>query len=102
HPRSPSPRGATSCGCASMPGRWRPVADGRRPTVAVVFARGGSKGVPGKNLRLVGGVPLVGRAVRAARACPGIDRVVVSTDDEEIAAAARAHGAEVPWMRPAE
>lgn len=69
--------------------------------VAVIPARGGSKGVPGKNLRRVGGVPLVVRAVGAARAVPTIDRVVVSTDDAAIADAARAAGAEVVH-RPAE
>jgi YrbI family 3-deoxy-D-manno-octulosonate 8-phosphate phosphatase len=65
------------------------------PTVAVIPARGGSKGIPGKNLRLVGGVPLVGRAVRAARAASRVDVVVVSTDDPAIAEAARSWGAEV-------
>lgn len=63
--------------------------------VAVIPARGGSKGVPRKNLRRVGGVPLIGRAVEAARAAGSIDRVVVSTDDAEIAAVAREWGAEV-------
>jgi YrbI family 3-deoxy-D-manno-octulosonate 8-phosphate phosphatase len=63
--------------------------------VAVIPARGGSKGVPGKNLRRVGGIPLVGRAVAAARGVPAIDRVVVSTDDDEIAAVAREWGAEI-------
>ena len=56
--------------------------------VAVIPARGGSKGVPRKNLRRVGGVPLVARAVAAARRCPEIDRVIVSTDDADIAAVA--------------
>ncbi len=63
--------------------------------VAVIPARGGSKGVPGKNLRRVGGIPLIGRAVAAARGVPTIDRVVVSTDDDEIAAVAREWGAEI-------
>lgn len=63
--------------------------------IAVIPARGGSKGVPGKNLRRVGGVPLVARAVHAAREATRIDRVVVSTDDSEIAAVAREWGAEV-------
>ena len=69
--------------------------------VAAVFARGGSKGVPDKNLRLLAGKPLVAHAVEQALACPGIDRVVVSTDSEEIAAVARDAGGEVPWLRPA-
>lgn len=70
--------------------------------VAFVFARGGSKGLPGKNVCLVGGVPLVGHAITAARASQLVDRVVVSTDDPGIAAVAREYGAEVPWVRPAD
>lgn len=73
----------------------------RGEVVAIIPARGGSKGVPGKNLRRVGGMPLVGRAVAAARQATTIDRVVVSTDDVEIAAVAREWGAEVV-DRPAE
>jgi N,N'-diacetyllegionaminate synthase len=71
----------------------------------LIPARGGSKGLPGKNLAPVGGIPLVGRAARlgraAARALGGGSRVVCSTDDAAIAAAARSWGAEVPFMRPA-
>ncbi|MFI0911693.1 cytidylyltransferase domain-containing protein [Streptomyces abikoensis] len=63
--------------------------------LAVIPARGGSKGVPGKNLAPVGGVPLVARAVRACRAARLVTDVVVSTDDPAIAAAARGAGAEV-------
>jgi len=63
--------------------------------VAVIPARGGSKQVPRKNLMPIGGVPLVARAIAAARATPQIDSVVVSTDSGEIAELARAHGAEV-------
>ncbi|MFB7249497.1 cytidylyltransferase domain-containing protein [Microbacterium sp. NPDC056234] len=70
-------------------------------TVAIIPARGGSKQVPGKNLRRIGGLPLVERAVRAAAAASGIDLVVVSTDDAEIAAVAAAAGARV-ITRPAE
>ncbi|MER7107916.1 acylneuraminate cytidylyltransferase [Streptomyces sp. NPDC000229] len=66
-----------------------------RPTVlAVIPARGGSKGVPGKNLAPVGGVPLVARAVRACLAARRVTDVVVSTDDPAVAATARAAGAE--------
>ncbi|MEU6057504.1 NTP transferase domain-containing protein [Streptomyces sp. NPDC047097] len=73
---------------------------GTRPLVlAVIPARGGSKGVPGKNLARIGGVPLVARAVRACRGAARVTDVVVSTDDPEIAAAARAAGAE-PVDRP--
>lgn len=78
------------------------AADSAAPNIiAFVFARGGSKGLPRKNLREVGGVSLLARAIRCAKAVPEIGRVIVSTDDAEIAAAARAEGAEVPFMRPA-
>lgn len=71
-------------------------------TLALIPARGGSKGVPRKNLRLVGGRSLLVRAIDAARDSRMVDRVVVSTDDEEIAAEARRCGAEVPFLRPAQ
>lgn len=70
-------------------------------TVAIIPARGGSQGVPGKNLRPIGGIPLVARAVRACRAAKRIDAIFVTTDDAAIAAAARAAGAEI-IDRPAE
>ncbi|MEU8892405.1 acylneuraminate cytidylyltransferase [Streptomyces sp. NPDC048442] len=66
-----------------------------RRVLAVIPARGGSKGVPGKNLAEVGGVPLLVRAVRACLAARHVTEVVVSTDDDKIAAAALAAGAEV-------
>ncbi|MEJ2002665.1 MAG: acylneuraminate cytidylyltransferase family protein [Maritimibacter sp.] len=68
----------------------------------LTLGRGGSKGLPGKNVRLLGGQPLIAWAVAAGRATPSIERVICSTDDEAIAAAARAAGAEVPFQRPAE
>jgi N-acylneuraminate cytidylyltransferase len=68
--------------------------------LALIPARGGSKGIPGKNLRLLAGRPLVAHAVRNAREVPGIGRVVLSTDSEEIAEAGRGAGAEVPFLRP--
>ena len=73
----------------------RPDAPARRRggVVAVIPARGGSKGVPRKNLRLLGGEPLIVRAIRSVRAVRSIDQVVVSTDDHEIAYAARSAGA---------
>ncbi|MGW5178196.1 cytidylyltransferase domain-containing protein [Streptomyces sp. NPDC004082] len=71
-----------------------------RRVLAVIPARGGSKGVPAKNLAPVGGVPLVARAVRECRSARLVTDVVVSTDDTAIAAAARAAGAEVV-LRPA-
>ena len=67
---------------------------------AFIFARGGSKGVPRKNLQMVGGLTLVARAIVTAQQTPGIDRVIVSTDDAEIAAQAEEYGAEVPELRP--
>ena len=67
---------------------------------AFIFARGGSKGLPGKNVKLLAGKPLVGWAIEAALAVPEIGRVVVSTDDVDIASVARACGAEVPFLRP--
>jgi len=75
---------------------------GNGPVVAFVFARGGSKGVPRKNLRLLAGKPLIAHAIGHAKAAAGVDRVVVSTEDPEIADVAREWGAEVPFMRPAE
>lgn len=73
-----------------------------RNIVAMIFARGGSKGVPRKNVRPLAGRPLIAHAIDAARKVPAIGRVVVSTDDPEIAETAKACGAEVPFMRPAE
>ncbi len=70
--------------------------------LAVIPARGGSKGVPRKNLRLLAGVPLIALSIAFARSCKCIARVVVTTDDEEIAAVARRSGAEVPGLRPPE
>lgn len=70
--------------------------------VAIIPARGGSKGLPGKNLRLLAGKPLIAHTIEAARRCALIDRVLVSTDDPAIAAAARAFGAETPFLRPPE
>lgn len=71
-------------------------------TIAIIPARGGSKGVPRKNMREVGGFPLVAYSIAAAKLANRVDRVIVSTDDEEIAAVARKFGAEVPFIRPAE
>lgn len=70
--------------------------------VAGIFARGGSKGVPGKNLRVVGGQSLIQRAVIQARQARHVTRVLCSTDSQEIADEAARYGAEVPWLRPAE
>ncbi len=70
--------------------------------VALTCARGGSKGLPGKNIRSLAGRPLIAWAIDQARAVQRIARVVVSTDSEEIALLARHAGAEVPFLRPAE
>jgi N,N'-diacetyl-8-epilegionaminate cytidylyltransferase len=70
--------------------------------VGFIFARGGSKGVPRKNLRLLAGKPLIAHAIETVRASSLVERIVVSTDDAEIAAVANQFGAEVPFMRPPE
>lgn len=69
---------------------------------AFIFARGGSKGLPGKNIRPLGGKPLIAWSIEHALAVRRIARVIVSTDSQEIAAVAREHGAEVPFIRPEE
>ena len=68
--------------------------------VAFIFARGGSKGLPGKNIRNFAGKPLIAWAIEHAKAVPCIRRVIVSTDSEEIASVAMNFGAEVPFLRP--
>lgn len=69
---------------------------------AVICARGGSKGLPGKNIRLLGGKPLIAWSIEHAFAVNRIEQVIVSTDSEWIAEVARDYGAEVPFIRPAE
>jgi CMP-N,N'-diacetyllegionaminic acid synthase len=69
--------------------------------LAVITARGGSKGLPGKNIRPIAGLPLIAWTIRAAHAASLVDRTVLSTDDEMIASVARQHGCEVPFMREA-
>ena len=68
--------------------------------IAFIPARGGSKGLPGKNIKNLCGKPLIAWAIEGALKAECIDRVIVTTDDEEIAAVAREYGAEVPFMRP--
>lgn len=70
--------------------------------VALICARGGSKGLPGKNIRPLAGKPLIAWAIEQARAVKRIGRIIISTDSEEIATVARQAGAEVPFLRPAE
>ncbi len=69
---------------------------------AAVFARGGSKGLPGKNLKVLGGLPLVAHSIRVGLEVPGISGVLCSTDSEEIRTVAQQHGATAPFLRPAE
>lgn len=69
--------------------------------LGVIPARGGSKGLPGKNLKRLGALSLIGHAVASAREARRLTRVIVSTDSEAIAEEARRHGAEVPFLRPA-
>lgn len=73
-----------------------------KKVLAVIPARGGSKRLPGKNIKLLSGKPLIAWTIEAAVNSKRVDRVVVSTDAEDIAAVARAFGAEVPCMRPAD
>jgi pseudaminic acid cytidylyltransferase len=70
--------------------------------VAIIPARGGSQRIPRKNLKLFNGEPMIVGSIRKALASRLFERVVVSTDDEEIADVARAHGADVPFLRPAD
>lgn len=69
--------------------------------LAVIPARGGSKRIPRKNIKLFGGLPMIAWSIRAAIESLCFDRIIVSTDDEEIAEVAKQHGAEVPFLRPA-
>lgn len=71
-------------------------------TIVTICARGGSKGLPRKNVRPLAGKPLIVHSIEQARACAAVDGVYVSTDDAEIAAIAEAAGAIVPYRRPAE
>ncbi|MEM9366194.1 MAG: Gfo/Idh/MocA family oxidoreductase [Planctomycetota bacterium] len=90
------PSASTPKHLPEKPRRWR-----RKPVCfAYVFARGGSKGLPGKNLRKLGGVSLLGHAIKRSLASDQIDDVIVSTDCADIAAEAIRHGAIVPGLRP--
>jgi len=70
--------------------------------LALIPARGGSKGIPGKNLKPLAGKPLIAYAAEAARASGVVERLLLTTDSEEIAALGRSLGLEVPFLRPAE
>jgi len=68
--------------------------------LALIPARGGSKAVVKKNIRLLNGIPLIAYTIKTALKNPRIKKVIVSTEDKEIAAIAKAHGADVPFLRP--
>ena len=70
--------------------------------LAIIPARGGSKGLAGKNIRLLNGHPLIAYSILAAQSSKYITRVIVSTDDEEIATISKNYGAEIPFIRPTE
>lgn len=70
--------------------------------LGMINARGGSKGVPRKNIRILGGKPLICWSIDVAKRVPSISRCIVSTEDQEIAQVAHANGGDVPFMRPAE
>lgn len=71
-------------------------------TIALIPARGGSKRIPRKNIRPFAGLPMIAHSLRAAQDSGLFDRIIVSTDDPEIADTARQHGGEVPFVRPAD
>lgn len=71
-----------------------------RPLLAVIPARGGSKGLPGKNVRPLAGMPLIAHSIACARLSPEVDRCIVSTDSQDIADIAAASGGVVPFLRP--
>jgi len=70
--------------------------------LAIIPARGGSKGLPRKNIKLLDGLPLICHSIKAALDSKLVDRVIVSTEDDEIAAISKDCGAEIPFMRPKE
>lgn len=71
-------------------------------TLAIITARGGSKGLPRKNIKPLCGKPLIAWTIEHAHNSAHIDRTIISTDDKEIAETARQYGAEVPFLRPEE
>src|SRR5688572_25473288 len=77
------------------------MSNGGTNIVGAICARGGSKGVPRKNLLCLAGKPLIAHAIECAKASSVLRRVVVSTDDPEIARIAKDYGADVPFIRPA-
>src|SRR5512136_151314 len=92
---------------AGQPGEKSPAIPSRNKShmtevLAFIPARGGSKSIPRKNIRSFAGHPLIAYSIAAGLAAESVTRVIVSTDDEEIAAVARRYGAETPFLRPAE
>lgn len=79
-----------------------PVTIDKGQVLAVVLGRGGSKGLPGKNLRPLGNAPLIAWAIAAGACAKSVDRLLCSTDDADILATAKRYGAETPFVRPAE
>lgn len=71
-------------------------------TIGLITARGGSKSIPRKNVKLLAGKPLIAYTIEAGLQAQSLDRLIISTDDEEIAKLARRYGAEVPFLRPKE
>jgi N,N'-diacetyl-8-epilegionaminate cytidylyltransferase len=68
--------------------------------IVLICARGGSKGLPGKNIKLLGGIPLIGWSINIAKKLDNVSRIIVSTDSNKIAETAKKFGAEVPFIRP--
>src|SRR2546430_2356822 len=97
---SARPRRVPSPEIRSCAGRICPPEGGHYQVrvLGVITARGGSKGLPGKNLRPLAGKPLIAYTIDTARDSTAFDRVILSTDDDAIAAAARSRGCEVPFM----
>lgn len=78
------------------------MVESRPEVLAIIPARGGSKGIPRKNIRSFAGHPLIAYSIEAGLAANTVTRVIISTDDDEIAAVGRQYGAETPFLRPAE
>lgn len=74
--------------------------ESNKKILCIIPARGGSKGVPGKNIRPIGGIPLIGWTIEVALSTSCLDRIIVSTDDEEIADIVQDYGIDVPFLRP--
>lgn len=81
---------------------WRKAMIEKKKVLAIIPARGGSKGIPKKNIKAVSGKPMINYTIEAAKECEYIDKVIVSTDDEEIAEISMRAGAIVPFLRPDE